>query len=277
MEQFTPDIHIVAIDTNDVVVTFDTAAAHDHMRGLKVVRFPRTFTEMSFTLEGFQDVVDSTVDDKKAFHGTIFLNVKFADGDATYILGTPHFSINAESKSTNRKGPVIYTFPSADALALTIRHGLSTALGRAIALYYAKEVHIDTMARMPARSATGYVAGNNVPSVPTPVTATAPNFDVHAFYGNAVPAINNDEFLDKKRFRKRLVVAAVATPIVIYLMLWIGGSIFKKTDPIQDAVAKAMTHDQRSVQSQVELTKETLKQMGLDPGKSGDVGCLAPQ
>ena len=36
-----------------------------------------------------------------------------------------------------------------------------------------------------------------------------------------------------------------------------------------------MKEDKASVAAQVELTKETLKQMGLDPGKSGDVGCLA--
>ena len=43
----------------------------------------------------------------------------------------------------------------------------------------------------------------------------------------------------------------------------------------QKVLLGEMKEDKASVAAQVELTKETLKQMGLDPGKSGDVGCLA--
>ena len=48
-----------------------------------------------------------------------------------------------------------------------------------------------------------------------------------------------------------------------------------KKSPIDTAVYNAMQQDPASVESQVELTKKTLKEMGLDVNNSGsDLGCL---
>ena len=46
---------------------------------------------------------------------------------------------------------------------------------------------------------------------------------------------------------------------------------------IQNAVAQNMAQDPAAIQAQVELTQQTLRQMGIDPGRPGDLGCLAPQ
>ena len=46
-------------------------------------------------------------------------------------------------------------------------------------------------------------------------------------------------------------------------------------DPVQSAVNKALSQDPRSRDEQIEITRSTLKEMGLDPGKNGDLGCLA--
>ncbi|WP_323025713.1 hypothetical protein [Castellaniella sp.] len=71
-----------------------------------------------------------------------------------------------------------------------------------------------------------------------------------------------------------LVLAAlISFAAVAGLESWSGG----KMDPIQAAVSQNMTQDPASIMAQVELTKETLRQMGLDPGRGGDLGCLAPQ
>lgn len=35
MEQFNPEISIVAVDDHDVIVTFDSAAPHDHARAVR--------------------------------------------------------------------------------------------------------------------------------------------------------------------------------------------------------------------------------------------------
>lgn len=46
-------------------------------------------------------------------------------------------------------------------------------------------------------------------------------------------------------------------------------------DPVQAAVNKALANDPRAMDEQIEITRQTLREMGLDPGKNGDLGCLA--
>ena len=69
-------------------------------------------------------------------------------------------------------------------------------------------------------------------------------------------------------------IAAVAVPFFLVA----GGFLYlnNNKDPLViDSGQVQMTDPQFT--EQVELTKATLKAMGLDPGASGDVGCLAPQ
>ncbi len=70
-----------------------------------------------------------------------------------------------------------------------------------------------------------------------------------------------------------LVASAAVIPILIISLVW---GIAKSTnkDPIRQAMLDSQ-NSQQAAQAQVDLTRETLKQMGLDPGKNGDVGCLA--
>ena len=49
------------------------------------------------------------------------------------------------------------------------------------------------------------------------------------------------------------------------------------SDPVQVAVNKALANDPRARDEQIEITRQTLREMGLDPGKNGDLGCLAAQ
>ncbi|AYK20533.1 hypothetical protein [Aeromonas veronii] len=74
-----------------------------------------------------------------------------------------------------------------------------------------------------------------------------------------------------------MALAIVGAPLLIWFLAWGGSKVLTPSSPIEDAVARAMAQDPASVASQVELTKQTLQQMGLDPGQSGDIGCLAPQ
>jgi hypothetical protein len=77
--------------------------------------------------------------------------------------------------------------------------------------------------------------------------------------------------------QRKTVVAAVAAPMVLWTMMWGVGHIGRKTDPVEQAIAKMAVQNPDSIRAQVDLTKETLKSMGLDPGKAGDVGCLTQQ
>ncbi|MFM2343909.1 MAG: hypothetical protein RLZZ210_517 [Pseudomonadota bacterium] len=70
------------------------------------------------------------------------------------------------------------------------------------------------------------------------------------------------------------VALAAIVPILVISLIW-GISKASTKDPIQQAMLDAMKSNPQAAQAQVDLTKETLKQMGLDTGKTGDVGCLA--
>lgn len=265
MEQFNPALSIVAVDENDAVVTFDFASASDSERAPKALRIPRKFNELSIAVTAFESLGE--LGDRKEYRGSIKLTVKPLEGDAIeHVLAEPRLWIDAESRN-RKKGAHPFNFYSTDAVTRAVRVGVANALSRALGAFYAKEAHIDTLARSPAQ----------------PVAAAAPVADVRptsgivgAIQSFAAPATAaNDDPAEKKRFRKKVIFAAIATPLVVFALLTAGGAL-KKNDPIQDAVAKAMTQNPSSTQAQVELTKETLKQMGLDPGKSGDIGCLAP-
>lgn len=265
MEQFNPALSIVAVDENDAVVTFDFASASDSERAPKALRIPRKFNELSIAVTAFESLGE--LGDRKEYRGSIKLTVKPLEGDAIeHVLAEPRLWIDAESRN-RKKGAHPFNFHSTDAVTRAVRVGVANALSRALGAFYAKEAHIDTLARSPAQ----------------PVAAAAPVADVRpasgivgAIQSFAAPATAaNDDPAEKKRFRKKVIFAAIATPLVVFALLTAGGAL-KKNDPIQDAVAKAMTQNPSSTQAQVELTKETLKQMGLDPGKSGDIGCLAP-
>lgn len=51
----------------------------------------------------------------------------------------------------------------------------------------------------------------------------------------------------------------------------------QSSDAIRLPVSPGMAEDPASIRAQVELTEQTLRQMGIDPGRPGDLGCLAPQ
>jgi hypothetical protein len=272
MEQFNPDIRIVAVDNGHVVVTFDSAAAYDEERSTRAVRIARDFVGMRVALEGFSDATSGEVGNRKKFRGTIKLVVSKADAaEEQFVLAESMLSIAPESK--NRKGASLYNFPSGEQVLHAVRQGVAGALSRALAAFYANEGYLDALARsgqiaLDVRA----VAPAGVPVLPQRNLSMAPVF--------GAPVAANDpasEDKDKKRFRMKLVAAAIITPLLVYGLLKAGGSMVRSADPIQEAVAKAMVSDPRAVQSQVELTKETLKQMNLDPGKAGDIGCLAAQ
>lgn len=73
------------------------------------------------------------------------------------------------------------------------------------------------------------------------------------------------------------IVAIVVVGVMGSLLTSVPFMGSNAADPIQTAVAQNMVQDPASITAQVELTKETLRQMGLDPGAAGDLGCLAPR
>lgn len=267
MEQFNPALSIVAVDENDAVVTFDFASANDSERAPKALRIPRKFAELTVVVAPFESLGD--LGDRKEYRGTIKLSIKPLEGEAVeHVLAEPRLWLDAESRN-RKKGAHPFNFHSPEAVTRAVRVGVANALSRALGAFYGKEAHMDTLSRSPAQPVAAAAPAALADARPASGFAAA----MQSF---AVPSsAANDDPAEKKRFRKKVIFAAIATPLVVFGLLTAGGAL-KKNDPIQDAVAKAMTQNPSSTQAQVELTKETLKQMGLDPGKSGDIGCLAP-
>lgn len=269
MEQFNPEISIVAVDDHDVIVTFDSAAPHDHARAVRALRIGRDFSELACAVAGFGDSEHSAVGDRKEYRGDITLVVRDRQGaQHTHILASPVLWLPALGKLRKSKE---YQFPAPADVALALRQGLADSLGAALAGYYDKEAQIDLLTRAPAAPAPAEARGYGL----APAALPAPGAGAPAWL-RARPAANQTAE-QKRRNGRRIVLAALLTPLLVYGLLAATGTLGKRADPIQDAVAQAMTQDPRSLQAQVDLTKETLKQMGLDPGKAGDTGCFAPQ
>lgn len=264
MERIYPDIRVAAIDGDAVAVSFDSRASNDAEREVKVVRIKRGFTSLSIAVEGFFDAQGTVLNDQKEFSGVVKLKVT-EDDDASvveHVLAQPKLWVQAQGKQ--RKG-LGYVFPSSTEVQRAVRQGVADALGRALAAYYNKEAHLDALTRAPARPMS---------VEPRPAVA-AIEAEVLAGQMPAPVDAANDEAQSKKRHWRRLLVAGGA-PLAVVAVLWVIAGLTRH-DPIQEAVAKSMAQNPASVQAQVELTKQTLKEMGLDPGKAGDVGCLAPK
>lgn len=275
MEQFNPDMRLVAIDQGDLVVSFDSASAIDHGRAPKALRITRDFAQLSVAVAGFADSEHASLGDKKEFRGVVTLLVTQRDGAIVeHVLAEPVLWVTAESR--NRKGGT-FNFPAPEQVLLSVRQGMADALSRALAGYYAKESHMDTVTRAPApvMIGAGGMVGGTVSEVRAAPQMAYSQQGTEPLYRGTVVAAN--DAADKKRLRTRLIIAAVATPLLVWGALAATVGTAGNQDPIKNAVAEAMHQDPRSVQAQVDLTKETLKQMGLDPGKAGDTGCLAPE
>ncbi len=272
MEQFNPDMRLVAVDERDLIVSFDSASAIDHGRAARALRIARDFAEISVAVDGFADTEHAVVGESKEYRGVVKLVIKDKAGIATeHVLAEPVLWVGAVSR--NRKAGT-YNFPSSEQVLLAVRQGMADALSHALAGYYAKESHMDTVTRSPAplmvagAAPSGAAVGEMRPA-PAAYAAGEP------VYRGAAGAAN--DAADRKRVRTRLLIAAVATPLLVWGTLAATGAGTSGNDQIKNAVADAMQQDPRSVQAQVDLTKETLKQMGLDPGKAADTGCLTPQ
>lgn len=109
-------------------------------------------------------------------------------------------------------------------------------------------------------------------SVPSP-TATQ-NEASHAYVR---PPQHLTEPTGRRAFLKSVGAIAAVGMLGFFGVYVFSAFSGRSVDPIQAAVAQNMAQDPASILAQVELTRETLRQMGLDPGRAGDLGCLAPQ
>ncbi len=252
MDNFAPELRIFGND-EQLVVAFDSLSRMDVKRAARSIQIPATFKQLSFALDGFDSATD--VGGRRTVAGKInLISTEANGGDTKHELASCQFVLPANGKPKNG----VFQFPTVEQVEFAVRQGVSDALVAALTNFYSV-------------GSSDVVAGHQVVMTP-------------AYSGmGATPAVPeasrrraaaNDE---PKASRRKMALAIVGAPVLIWFLAWGGAKVFTPSAPVQDAVARAMTQDPASVASQVELTKQTLQQMGLDPGQSGDIGCLAPQ
>lgn len=93
-------------------------------------------------------------------------------------------------------------------------------------------------------------------------------------YVSAGPALSmRSSAAAKPRLSKKMT--AFIGILAVLLLAAILKIMAAPADPVQEAVNKALANDPRARDEQIEITRQTLREMGLDPGKNGDLGCLA--
>lgn len=267
-EHFKPEMRIVAVGNEQALVTFDSAAAYDLNRSPVGLRIPRAFDSIKIQVGDVVDVPDVNCDSKRVYRGSLKLAVHSGGQLTEYDLADLQLKIAALDKP--KRGLPAKDFPAILSVASAIRQGASDALARALDTYIDKEGELATVQRLPAGA---YSPAVRVVEAPVQTSMSLPGFLKSAVVNRSSA---NDNLHDAKKFRRQIVAAALATPIVVIGLMWATAKP-KPADPIQDAVAQAMLQTPAAAQAQVDLTKETLKQMGLDPGAAGDTGCLAAQ
>lgn len=259
LDFFAPELRIVKVDNSQIVVTFDSQCPHDKTRAALATWMPRP-TNLGFKLTGFEQ--SSVYHDQLLGYQTIRGDISLVNDGETYKLAdvTLVLGTTGKSKAKATGSKVVYEFQSAEEIAGMVRQGVSDALTAAMNEY------LDSLS--PLASTTG------TPSLPStaPVAtgAKSPQW-VSSHRDRSIAARGNVKSVNSRK----IALAVVAVPLVLLLVLAGGARILKPANPIEDAVAKAMRQDPASVNSQIELTKQTLAQMGLDPGQGGDIGCLA--
>jgi hypothetical protein len=252
MDNFSPELRIFG-NGDQLVVAFDSLSRIDAKRAARSIQIPANFKQLSFSLEGFDKDSVTDVGDRRTVIGKINLVTINAGGETTtHELADCQFTLPAIGKPKNG----VFQFAPVEQVEYAVRQGVSDALVAALSDFYA------------ARPASDHaVAGHQLIVAPT-------RSGLDAAETSRQRVAENDE---RKAFRRKMALAIIGTPLLIWFLAWGGSKLLTPSSPIEDAVVRAMEQDPSSVASQVELTKQTLKQMGLDPGQSGDIGCLAPQ
>lgn len=246
MISFQPDIKILPNDQNDLVVLFDSKSNHDMGRQTKVVRIPSNFKSLNLDIQGFDD--DHTTDDAgkgiRIIEGKILLNCEMKESKVTELFELAICKFAIPAIDNKPKNGVFNYIPSV-VLLHAIKQGVSDAFSKALWDY--AQTHSQQVA-----------VTEGVASVYAPTKAP----------------LRNEEPANDAGFKRKLFLTAVAAVLVTIIVFEGGEKLLSPPDPIEQAVANAMLQNPQSTEAQINLTKQTLKSMGLDPGQAGDLGCL---
>lgn len=251
LPDFAPELRVVARGTASerLVIVFDTATDLDLKRSPRIVMIDT---------EGVTSIatsVDEIAADERSLYQHVsgkinLLTQKDGVEPVKYLLA--EFELQLESGGKDGK----LSFPSKDEIEQIIRQGVADAFTDA-SLEMVREP-------LPADEYRGQDTYERQPWMPR----TAPA------YATAGPALSmRASAVAKPRLNKKMI-AFIGILAVLFLAATIK-IMAAPADPVQAAVNKALANDPRARDEQIEITRQTLREMGLDPGKNGDLGCLA--
>lgn len=252
LADFNPELNLFR-DYDRMLVVFDTHLACDRKRAPRSVAL-KTFDSIALKIDGFDQF--EYKEGATVVKGVIALDV--GEGSQTLAECELVFAPQKGGKKRTSQTAAESVFPVADVEYL-VRQSVSDALSAALVRY--GSVLETTL------FATGGSVAVQAPAKGVGLLAAPQRPLVGGIGGNRVAA-------NGKAGWKRYAVAA-AIPLVLVAGFF--AVVGKKKDPLEMAVANAMAQDPKMIEAQVNLTQETLKQMGLDPGKAADLGCLAAQ
>lgn len=256
---FDPGLRIFGA-ADHLWVVFDSQSPNDVMRATRTVRVPRVFDQLSLVVDGFEVAADNG--HQRELSGTASLAVRDAAGAIhSHELAQMQLVFHAE---TDRKGSLSHVDPVL--VAYTVRQALSERLNDALVDFYQREA-ASASAAPPQALALEAIAGAPYASGGAPAPSR------RALREQAAA----DAARHEKSRRRKTVLAWVVPPVLVVAVLATLSQLASTQSPIENAVAKQLANDPESIKAQVELTKQTLQSMGLDPGQGGDLGCLAPQ
>ena len=253
LPDFAPELRVVARGTasNRLVIVFDTATDLDLKRSPRIVMID-TEGVTSITTS-----VDEITADDRVIHQLVsgkinLLTQKDGAEPVKYLLA--EFQLQIEGGKSGKDGKLSY--PPQGEIEQIIRQGVADAFTDA-----SLEM---TSEPAPAGEYRVQDSFERQPWTPRPAPA----------YASAGPALSmRASAAAKPRLSKKMI--AFIGVLAVLLLAAALKIMAAPADPVQAAVNKALANDPRARDEQIEITRQTLREMGLDPGKNGDLGCLA--
>lgn len=257
--EFDPSIRIFGSGEH-LLVVFDSQCPNDVLRATRTVRIPKGFQQLTLVVGGF----DLAEDDghQRLLKGSVSLAIQGEAGvQANHELAALQLVFHAEA---DRKGALAPHIDPA-LVAYTVRQALSECLNEALNSYFQRD-EAERMVVLPEASQPVAVGASQY-------AAAAPQPSRKAMREQAA----SDAARQARSRRRKTALAWLVPPLVVVAVMATLSNLASSRSPIENAVAQQMANDPESIKAQVELTKQTLQSMGLDPGQGGDLGCLAPQ
>lgn len=244
---FEPKFRIFDDGNEHIVISFDGNSGIDANRTSQVFRFPNSYSQIFVEVEGFNDASQESDSGIRTVEGKIQLKVTGENKDYSFDLAVPKLIVLPEERRSKKAAR--HGLADMNIIGSIVKQSVSEAFSLAFEDYYQAKL----AQKAPMIANNGYIY---------------PHLETNLDKG------------DNKSFKRSLILSIII-PCIIFTVVW-GITMLLSNNQGQNVifdenVMRSMQNDSRSYEAQVELTKETLRSMGLDPGQSGDLGCLAPQ